>query len=145
LKLYDEVSACVTPCRPDGAHDGLCARAHKANRLDRRHKLAYLLCQNHLFFGGGAEACALFGGVDYGVDNFLFAVSEEQRTPGADIVYILVAVGVIYLAALAPLDKGGIEPHRAVGSHRAVYTAGDMFLSSFKELFAFLSHVFSPL
>src|SRR6266540_1170390 len=51
-------------------------------------------------------------------------LSRDQRTPRADEVDVLVAVGVAYAGPLARDDEGRFAADGAEGAHRTGYAAG---------------------
>ena len=74
-----------------------------------------------LGFGGSgsAEAGAVARGLDDGLDDFGGGVAEDERSPGADVVDVAVAVGVPNVCAQAADQKGRIAADRTKGADRA--------------------------
>ncbi len=62
------------------------------------------------------------------------AMAEDQRPPGADVVDVLVAIGIEDVGAFAALDEGRSAADAAIGAHGRVYAAGDGKLGAFEEL-----------
>jgi hypothetical protein len=63
------------------------------------------------------------------------SMSQYERSPGADVVYELIAVLVIQPGALTSLDEKRRTTDCLEGAHRTVYTPRQIALSFFKEAF----------
>ena len=62
------------------------------------------------------------------------AVAEDERTPGADVVDVFVAVGIEDVGAFAAHDEGRGAADAALGADRGVDAAGDGEAGAFEEL-----------
>ena len=60
-----------------------------------------------------------------GVDHVGHGVAENERSPGADVVDVLVAVGVPDIGTFAAHQERRIAAHRAKGPDRRVHASGD--------------------
>ena len=85
--------------------------------------------------GGRAEAGAACQRLLDRRDDLGMAVAQEQRPPGADVVDVLVAVGVPDVRALAAHDEGRRAAHAAERPHRRIHAAGDGLLRAGKQRF----------
>ena len=70
-------------------------------------------------------------------ENLRMAVPQQQRSPGADVIDVLVAVDVEKVRALAARDEGRIPADAAERAHRRVDAARNDLLRFPKELFRF--------
>ena len=62
------------------------------------------------------------------------SVTQNQRSPGTDIVDIGAPIGVIQVGAIAALEKHGVAAHGPECAHRRVHAPGDIFLRLFKVI-----------
>ncbi len=69
-----------------------------------------------------------------GVENHGVAVTEDERTPGADVVDVFVAVGIEDVRSFAALDEGRSAADAAVSAHGGVHAAGNGELGAFEKL-----------
>ena len=61
-------------------------------------------------------------------------VTEDQRSPGADVIDVLVFVGIPKMRALPANDERRIASDRTKGAHRRIYAAGNHLLGAFLQL-----------
>jgi hypothetical protein len=62
-------------------------------------------------------------------------VAQQQRSPGAYIVDVLVAIGIEDVTALTALDEHWLAAHGAERSHRRIDAAGNLFHRSPEQFF----------
>ena len=84
--------------------------------------------------GGGAETGAGGGGLLDGLDDGREGVSEDHGSPGAEVVEVLVAVGVVEVCAFGAGKEGRLAADGAEGSDGGVYSAGEEALGALAEL-----------
>ncbi len=75
-------------------------------------------------FGGRAEAGAAFESLGDGLYDFGVAVAEEKRSPGTDVVNVLIAIGIIDAGTLASDDEARGSAYAAPGADRGVHASG---------------------
>ena len=83
---------------------------------------------------GRAEAGAIAGGVDDGFEHSGDGVAENERSPGADVVDVFVAVGVPDVRAQPAHEEWRIAADGAKGAHRGVHAAGNHLLGALLQL-----------
>ena len=133
LKLDDLVPAGGPPGQADGRHDGLGARVHHADHLDVGHQLHHELGHLHLPLGGSAEAESVLDGPLHRLPDDRVVVPQDHGTPGTDIVQIFVALHIVDVCAVRPLDEARGHIHRPEGTHRRVDAAGQHLYRFVKE------------
>jgi hypothetical protein len=87
--------------------------------------------------GGSAEAGADFQSLFNGVEDLRMAVAQEQRSPGAHVIDVLVAVDVENARALAARDEGRRTADAAPRANGGVDAPWDDPQGTFKELLRF--------
>ena len=135
LELDQDVAAAETACQADCAHGCFCARRHQADHVERRYHVAQQVGDLHLAFGRRAEGKTVNDGFLDGGDHLRVGVAQDHRPPGANVVCVPLAVGVLDLAADALLEEQRRAADRAEGAHRRIDAAGDVFLGTGKEFF----------
>src|ERR1700740_3773277 len=87
------------------------------------------------FRGGGcAEAGAVAQSRTEGFDQHGSSMAENQGPPGADVVNVVVAIGVEDVRAMAAPYEGRISANRAKSTHRRVDAARDHHFGAFLQL-----------
>ena len=119
-ELDDLVPAGERPGEPDGAHGRLGAAVHQPQQLDGGHEVDDELGKFHLERGGRSVTRAPPHRLLQRLDHPRVGVAQDQRAPGEDVVQIAVAVDVVEIGALSPLDEARRSAHGAVGTHRTV-------------------------
>ena len=134
LELDDLVATREATCQTDGTHRRLRPRVHHAHTLYRREELrTNKLC--HLDLAGITSPVArplLQLTADSLLDGRV-SVSEEQRSPGADVVDVFIAIDVKDVGALAVIDIEGGEAYRAEGTYGAIDPARDILRGALEE------------
>ena len=74
----------------------------------------------HLERGGRSVARAPPDGLLERLDYSRMGVTQDQRTPGEDVVHVAVAVDVVQIGAFSPLYEARRSADRAKGPHRTV-------------------------
>ena len=134
LELDDLVATREATCKTDGTHRRLRPRVHHAHTLYRGEELrANKLC--HLDLAGITSPVARTL-LQLTADSLLdgrVSVSEEQRSPGADVVDVFIAIDVKDVGALAVIDIKGGEAYRAEGTYGAIDPARDILRGALEE------------
>ena len=121
-----------------------------AGQADRRHRrFSAGADEAHFFDGGiaghdalgevglGGRGCAEAGGVARGAldrfDHRRKGVAQNHGAPGAEVVDVAIAVGVVEIRALSALDEGRRAAHGAKGADRRVDAAGKEALGALLE------------
>ena len=86
LEFHDGVAPGEAARQANRAHGRLGAGAHEAHQLDRRHELGHAARQLRLELGRCAEGQAVGGDALYRRDHVRVRVTQDHRTPGADVV-----------------------------------------------------------
>src|SRR5436190_17760365 len=116
------------PREPDRGHGGFGPRIDKPEHLDRRHPVGNLRRQSHFALGRRAEGPAMLQlGADR-LDDSRRALTQDQRSPGADEIQVSTPIDIKNPRAVTPGDEGRVSPDRAIGSDRAVDAARDQAL-----------------
>ncbi len=125
VELEDLVAPRVASGETDGAHGGLSTGGDHPDHLDIGIGVADHFGQLDLEPGGGSVGGPVFGcGLD-GLHDLGMAVAEDHRSPGADVIDIGVAVGIVNLGTLGALNEQRVAAHRLEGPHGAVDPPGD--------------------
>ena len=120
LKFDDLISACKTSRRPNGTHHGLRARIDHADHIKTRHQAAEQF--SHLDFDlcGRTKAQPPLCSFHYRLLDLWMIMSQDHRSPGADVIKITFSFFVIYISAFRFFNEPRTASHRLVGPHRAV-------------------------
>ena len=124
LELDRQVASGVSAGHAQGAHGRFRAGIDHAQQFDGREGGPDQLRQPDLGFGGRAETRAPFAGLLQGFDHGGMAVTQDQRTPGPQVVDVFVAVHVVDLRPRAPVHEDRTPPDPSEIAHGAVYPAG---------------------
>ena len=144
LKLDDFILSGCAACDTHRAHDRLRAGVDHANHLNIRHHGHDQIRQIRLALGRCAKAQTVFHGLLDCAQHLRIGVSQNHRSPRADIINVLYAVHICDVGALCGLDKARRHADRAVGAHRTIDTARHYFLCLFKQLFRGIHQPMSP-
>ncbi len=123
-ELHDLGPAGEAPGQPDRRHGGLGAGGDQADLLDRGDPGDDLLGQLDLALPGRAEGGAAGDRFPYRVQDGGVRVAEDHRTPRADQVDVLAAVGVGQVGAGSGHHEARRTADGAEGAHRGVHAAG---------------------
>ncbi len=123
LELDGQVAAGESPGYAQRAHGGFRAGVDQTDHLDGGNHLPHGFGEFDLLLGGRAEAGATRDGEVQGVENDGMPVAQNERSPGADVIDVLVAVGIEDVGAFAALDEGRSAADAAIGAHRGVDAA----------------------
>jgi hypothetical protein len=118
-ELDDLVPAGRGPCQPEGAHRRLCAGTDEPQHLDRGHPLAHQRRQFDLAAVWRAETRPLDNRLRHRRDHPLVGVTEDQRSPGAHPVDVLISIRIPYMRACTALEEDRLaadRPERAYGA-----------------------------
>ena len=125
LELHDQVAPGGGAGEPQRAHHGLGPGVDEAHHLHRGQRLDDKLGQLQLRLGRCAERGAARRRLPDGLDDGRVRVAEDQRTERAEVVDVLVAVGVGDDRARAAVEHDGVAADGAVGARRRVDAAGE--------------------
>ena len=117
----------------DGRHGGFGPGADEANFLNSRHRAHDLFRQVGLGRSCGAEAGAVAGGGFNGGHDLGMSMSQDQRPPRANVVNVLVAIGIPHARARAANDDRRRTAYGGEGAHGGIDTAGDKFFGAFLQ------------
>ena len=133
LEFDDEFAAGGGAGQADGRHGGLGAGADEAHLFDGGIAGHDALGEIGLGGRGCAEAGRVARRALDGFDHGRKGVAQNHRAPGAEVVDVAVAVGVVEIRALGALDEGRRAAHGAKGAHRRVDAAGKVALGALLE------------
>ena len=139
FEFDDLVAAGIAPGQADGTHGGFGAGVDHAHHVHGGHQFADLVRHGYFGGGGGAEAEAVLHGCLHGGNHLGMVVAEDHRAPGSHVVDVAVVIFIVQIGA-----AGGVEKHRGAayafeGSHRGIYTPGNVFLGLTEKLFGVLA------
>ncbi len=134
FKLHDVFALRIRARQANGRHGRFGARTDEANFLHVRKSGNYQLGEIRFGGSGRSEAGAIARRRDHGLDDGGRGVPENERTPGADVVHILVAVGIPNVRTLAAHDVQRVAAHRAKSAHRGVHASGNQLFGAFLQL-----------
>src|SRR5579863_7601811 len=83
------------------------------------------MSQARLERGWRAKAGSLFGRQSQSGNHSRRRVTEDQRSPGLDVVDVAIPVDVPDPRSVAAIDKNRVLPNRPKGSDRAINSAGN--------------------
>jgi hypothetical protein len=145
FELDDQVPPGEAARHANGGHGGLGARVDQPDHFYRRDGVADGFGQLDFRLGGSPEAGADPERAFERREDLRMAVSQQQRSPGADVIDILVAVHVEDVGALAARDERRIAADGAECPHGRVDPAGNDLHRPAKQFFGFgMVHVTYP-
>ncbi len=130
LEFDDELAAGGGAGQADSGHRRLSAGADETHFFDGRIAAGDALGEIGLRCRGGAEAGRVARGALNGFDNRRERVAQNHRSPGAEVVDVAIAVGVVEGCALGALDEGRRAADGAKGADRRVDAAGEEALGA---------------
>jgi len=126
-KLDDPVPAGEGPGQADGRHDRLRSRTHHPEHFQGGKGIKNHPGQFHFKGRRGAEAAPLFSLCRDRRHDRRVGVTENQGTPGHDIIDVFIAVHVAYPRAPSGVNEDRCPAHGLEGPHRTVDPSGDKF------------------
>ena len=123
FKLDDVFTIGKGARQPDGRHGSFCPGTDKADLLHPRKGIDNCLGQLGFRRRTCAKAGAIAIGFFYCLHDLRMSMTKDQRPPGADIVKILVAIGVPDARSLAAHDVRRIACHGLEGAYRRVHAS----------------------
>ena len=141
FKFHDQIAPGVAARQTQRAHRRLRAGGDHAHHLHRWDQLADQ--RRHLSFQlrRHAKGRAVFKSLLDRSHNRWMAVSQDQRTPGADHIHIGLTVDVDDVGTFAVLHEDRCLADSLEGAHWAVDAARDDLLSAGKSSFGFFKCV----
>src|SRR6185437_9371267 len=113
FEFHRQLPAGKSARQPDGAHARFRSRTDQPHHLDRRYGIDDQFRKLHLAGRWRSKTSAQFKHGSNGIDHRLRTVPEEQRTPGAHIVDVCVA---IYIEDVRAVGSGNESRRAADGS-----------------------------
>src|SRR6266481_1311917 len=123
LKLDDVFALGEGPRQPNRGHGGLGSRADETYLLHRGEGLDDLLGQLRLNGRAGAKAGAVAVGLLNPLHHGRKGVPQNQRPPRADIVDVLIAVGIVNARTMAAHNIRWVTAHRPKRPYRRIDSA----------------------
>ncbi|MCY1534316.1 hypothetical protein D9M68_696840 [compost metagenome] len=140
FELDDLLASGRAARQADRAHAGFGARTHQAHHVDAGHQLDDLFGQLHLTLGRRTVGKAFQHRFLHRFQHGRVAMAQDHRAPGADVVDVLLAVGVPEIGTLGALHETRCAAHGAEGAHGRVHAAGDQGLGAVKQLLVAVGH-----
>ena len=140
FELDDLLAAGGAARQADGAHAGFGARADQAHHVDAGDQLDDLFGQLDFALGGSAERESLEHRFLHRFHHRGVAVTQDHRAPGADVVDVLLPVGVPKVSALGTLHKTRRAAHGLEGAHGRVHATGDQGFGAVEEGLVAVGH-----
>ncbi|CWQ61755.1 Uncharacterised protein [Neisseria meningitidis] len=125
FKLDDFVTPGKTACQTDGGHGRFGTGADEAQPFDGRHDFGDFFGNDDFAFGRRAERQTAQCGFAYGFDDFGVRVSDNRRSPRADVIGIARAVFVPNIRAFGFFDKARYAADAAECADGGIHAAGD--------------------
>ena len=97
--------------------------------------------QLDLALGGRAKRETVERGFLYRFEHRRVAMAQDHRAPRADVIDVLLAVGVPKIGAMGTLHKARCTAHSAKGAHGGVDATGDHLGGAVKEGLVEVGHV----
>ena len=123
-ELDDLVAPGEGPGQPNGAHAGLGARVDQPQRLNAGYCASDEPRQFHFLFHRSSKAGPTPGSSFKNSYDCRVGVAQHQRTPGAEVVDVLVSVYVHDTGAASGGDERRRAGDGAEGPYRAVHATG---------------------
>ena len=133
FELDQDVATGKPARQADGAHRRLGTGRHQPHHVQRGHQFAQQIGNIDFALGGRAKGQTIDHGFLYRFDHFRVRMTKNHRPPRADVIGIPPAVGILYLATDALLEKQRRATDRPKGAHRRIDAAGNMFLGTGKK------------
>jgi len=130
FKLDDAITLGESAGQADGRHGGFRSGADEAHHLHARHGFDDEFGELGFAGSGSAETGAVARGALDRCDDFWMRVPEDERSPGADVVDVLVAVGVPHAGARTSNNDGRIAADRFEGARGRIDSTGDHALGA---------------
>ncbi len=129
----DLISTSEAACKADGAHRRFRARTDHAHHFDGRHRFANQFRKFGFALARGPITTAAVDRLNRRFDNSGMTMAQNQWTPRADVIEVLVAVDVVKIGALAAGNKWRLTTDSAKSAGGAVHAAGNELVRSFKR------------
>ncbi len=110
FELHDEVAPGEAAGHANGRHGGFGAGVHQPHHLDGGDGVADRFRQLNFLLRGRAEAGADLERAFERRQDFGMPVAQQQRSPGADVIDVLVAIHVEDVAPSPRARNGGLPP-----------------------------------
>src|SRR5579883_1712161 len=137
FELDDLIPARESASEASGGYRRFCAAGDHANEFDRGYEFANEFSKFDLEFGRcpetGAERCLLF----YRLNNHWMRMTDNMRTPRADVIDIAIPIGIPNVSAFATSDEERFASHGAKGTNGRINAARNTLLGAKKKLMAF--------
>ena len=116
-----------------GTHPRLRTAADQAHHVQAGVKLQDGFDQFHLAFGGCPKREPIAGGGGNGLDHGRVPMPQNHRAPGADVIGVLLPVGIPHVGALRTRNKTGRATNGLEGTHGGIHTAWNHLLGAVKQ------------
>src|SRR5262249_15250592 len=131
----NSISARETASHTDRRHRGFSSGTHKANLFNRRNDVADQFGKLDFTRGRSAEGSTDFQNVAQCVEDFRRAMTEDQRTPGSNVIDVPPATRIPDGRTIPAFDKWWFAADRAKRWAGRVHSPGYDLLGTRKELF----------
>ena len=118
----------------NGAHRRLGTARHHAHHFDRRHRIDDQFSELGFQLGRSAEAGPVVQRFLNGADDARMTVAQDQRSPRADVIQVVIAVEIEEARPFAASDENRIAADGAEGAGRTVDAAGNEMAGTLKRL-----------
>ena len=124
VKFDNRVPSSDPTRQANSTHRGFGTRINHAHHLNRRDRFNDHLGELDFKVNRGAKAGSSFQHRCNRLDYRRVSVSENQRSPRANIITVVIPVSVNDQTALCTIDENRIGAHRLAGAHRTVDATG---------------------
>ena len=139
FKLDELVAPSGAARQAQSAHARFGAGADQAHHVHRGHELQNGLGQLNFALGGRTKREAVKRRLLHRFEHGRVAVTQNHRAPRADVVDVLLAIGVPKIGALCALHKTRRAAHGAKSAHRRIHAARDHAAGAFEQSFVQVS------
>src|SRR5438128_2562699 len=94
IKLYDAITAGESASQSNRAQRGFRSRIHEADFFYRWNQLRNQLCNFDFPLGWRSKRCSNLESLTYCSNDFRWAMTQNQRAPGADVVNVFPTIHI---------------------------------------------------
>src|SRR5437660_4687936 len=137
IELDNLVAFGESASQTNGGHRRFRARIAHANFLDAWHERTDQFRHGDFEWVGYSETGAVLRCVLDCLDDFRMRMAQYRRSPGADVVNIIIAINVPDVCAFGFVDEKWLSSDGSKGAHGRIDSAGNKFQRLTKEFFRF--------
>ena len=122
----------------DRAHGCFGSTAYQSHPFDARNSSDDQLGDAGLILSRCTIRSTAFSGSNDRFDHSRFGMPQDHRSPRTDVVQIAIAIDIVEMLAMSPVDKQWMATHSAESASGRVHSTGNQFAGPFvgSETFA---------